>query len=1413
MKNGAFFIIVVLMGVLLYGGTVEYTQSMGFPELDVNGEYLEINYDNCINIGEEGEPLLPWKGIDLLLPQDTEVTSVNIVDIEYYPVEENGVIAPSARPFPISQPAPVGYLAQPDAAIYGLDSVFPVRSISDAYTGYLSGHGIASLQFCPVEYNPVTGRVRFVKSVTIELETVYSGRAMEVEANLSDKRSVIERIERIVENPEVLAEYSYNTNERLIDYDMLLITNSDLLPYFQDYVEFKESTGFSVAVEVVENIYSNYTGIDEAAQVRSCILSYYQSYDIEYVILGGDAGNSNEVAIVPHRGFAVDDDPSLPSDMYFSNLDGTWNTDGDGNWGEQNEIDPYSEVAIGRICVDSPTEVSNAVNKLIMYQNNPVIEDIEKSVMVGEELNNNPQTNGGNYKDQIADGGYYDGYSTEGVSDNFNINYFYERDMNWNKYDLYDEFSDVGINLLNHLGHSSPTYNMKMENSDLTASNFTNNGLTRGFVIGYSQGCYNGSFDNYHYNGYYTEDCFAEKFSGGIPGGEVACIANSRYGWYMPGGTNSSSQYYDRMFFHGIFGEDISEIGKVNSYSHEDNVSMMQNNSNMRWVCYETNLFGDPSMDIWTAEPTDMIVEYPVSLPIGIDTIQLTSTEPYTRIALVQDGELIGRGVTDASGALTITTFEMINSPGLISVSGIAHNKNRFEGNIIIATDQPYVVMQSVEFDDVSGNGNGLLDYSETVDVTLNLNNVGNQTAEGVSATISTFDQNVTITDGMVDCGDISGETIEEFTAAFCLEISDEVEDQHSAVLMLEITDENGAVWSSNFVIVLNAPVLTSAYAQIDDSAGNGDGVLDAGESVIMVFPTMNTGNSATGIIDAILLSFDPWVTVETISTIIPALAVGEEGVAEFVVTINENTPEGTSVSFNYNASSGSYVTTADYNYTVGLVLEDFENGTFESYPWTFTGQQWTIDDYSYMGQYAAKSGTIGNNATTSMLIESWVRVDGTISFYKKVSCEADPGSHNFDWLAFYIDGIQQDRWDGEDPWSLEEYNISAGLHTFEWRYRKDQAVSSGSDAGWIDYIVFPPMGPPPAPELLVNVTALDVELMPDSQSSEVIELENLGVGDINYTVQIVETDAGDRDITGSQISCNADNYTPGETTGWVFELSNNSSDGEAITEVYLDFPDGITVNIATGFYGGSNPLMPDNASGNGAEIHWTSTGGVLAGEDATAGVNVTVSNDFTGEVQLDYELIGSNGGNETGTVYLFSLGLGWCNLSHNTGTIGTLGNDEVTVYFNSTGLSAGDYTAEILISDERTTITVPVLLTVVNTPVTDGDLPGTTELLGAYPNPFNPETNLKFNLAQNCNIILDIFNIRGQLVSRLAKGVYSAGEHSVRWDGKDKTGRAASSGIYFCRFSARGVSGRPDGNNQEPPEDYTTVTKIALMK
>jgi hypothetical protein len=54
-----------------------------------------------------------------------------------------------------------------------------------------------------------------------------------------------------------------------------------------------------------------------------------------------------------------------------------------------------------------------------------------------------------------------------------------------------------------------------------------------------------------------------------------------------------------------------------------------------------------------------------------------------------------------------------------------------------------------------------------------------------------------------------------------------------------------------------------------------------------------------------------------------------------------------------------------------------------------------------------------------------------------------------------------QDSWSGEVSWSEEKYVLSEGLHTLVWEYSKDGVVSSGQDAAWVDYIIFPPMSMP----------------------------------------------------------------------------------------------------------------------------------------------------------------------------------------------------------------------------------------------------------------------------------------------------------------------------------------------------------------
>jgi len=88
--------------------------------------------------------------------------------------------------------------------------------------------------------------------------------------------------------------------------------------------------------------------------------------------------------------------------------------------------------------------------------------------------------------------------------------------------------------------------------------------------------------------------------------------------------------------------------------------------------------------------------------------------------------------------------------------------------------------------------------------------------------------------------------------------------------------------------------------------------------------------------------------------------------------------------------------------------------------------------------------------------------------------------------------------------------------------------------------------------------------------------------------------------------------------------------------------------------------------------------------------------------------------------------------------------------------------------------------------PMADIRLPGAKVTLSQnVPNPFNPQTTIRFTLPQNERVALAIYNANGQLVKTLASGEKARGTYDITWDGRDSKGNSVSSGVYFYRLSA----------------------------
>jgi hypothetical protein len=81
-------------------------------------------------------------------------------------------------------------------------------------------------------------------------------------------------------------------------------------------------------------------------------------------------------------------------------------------------------------------------------------------------------------------------------------------------------------------------------------------------------------------------------------------------------------------------------------------------------------------------------------------------------------------------------------------------------------------------------------------------------------------------------------------------------------------------------------------------------------------------------------------------------------------------------------------------------------------------------------------------------------------------------------------------------------------------------------------------------------------------------------------------------------------------------------------------------------------------------------------------------------------------------------------------------------------------------------------------------NVPLAYELIGAYPNPFNPSTKVVYEIAEKADVLIEVYDILGIKVRTLLREQVEAGRREVIWDCLNDQGRAVSSGQYICRMT-----------------------------
>ena len=710
-----------------------------------NNNMSQVILGSAPATANEGEPVLPVIPARVVIPKGYTIEKNKISVSCDGKTQVPGIhyVNYGEATFPLI-PGTKPRKAEPKQHIYNSDNAFPGKSFNLVTVQRKHGVTVAYINLHPITYHPKSGKLFCYTNISLKIpiKRVNTGIDPKVQGHV--ERFNFKQIG--VDNPEDLKSYQTRSLASLApigicnpleNYQYVIVTNQAVRDAttdvtVMDLIAHKQARGLTATIVTIEDIYANYSGVDNAEKLRNFIIDAYNNWGTEYVLLGGDTN------ILPFR-YLNANGTSIPSDLYFQCLDGTFNGDGDGVWGEPNDgpggddVDLMAEVYIGRASAENADEMSNFVYKTLAYENE--VEGapyLRNALIAGEYLGS--QFGPGEfayampYMDEIHFGSSASGYTTVGFSScaSFTVNTLYDYDGTWPSSEIIDRINSGTYSIINHLGHANTNYVFKFYNS--SADGLTNNN----YIFAYSQGCIPGD---------YTADCIGEHLTTSHRYGMYAVVFNSRYGW---GAYNDSretmdgpSQRFNRQFWDAYFGEYIYNLGTINADSHEDNIWDINGNY-IRWCFYESNLLGDPHTPL--------------------------------------RGQIIGPSVAYSS---------------------------------------------HITSDATGGNGDGVVNPGEQIDITATLVNVGSGDATDVNADISTSDSYISILDNTASFGDIlccgaAKQALDDFR----ISISSSCTTPYTATLDLTITDDQSNSWSSSFTITIYTSSQISGYV-ITFTGGN----------------------------------------------------------------------------------------------------------------------------------------------------------------------------------------------------------------------------------------------------------------------------------------------------------------------------------------------------------------------------------------------------------------------------------------------------------------------------------------------------------------------------------------------------------------------------------------------------------------
>ncbi|MEM3871989.1 MAG: C25 family cysteine peptidase, partial [Nitrososphaeria archaeon] len=345
------------------GSFVIKLQSSSYELERLDSGETEIKMKDFSNFTYPGEPALPSKIYKILLPPMSTLKSIEIADISK---EDLGfgykiVIAP----FPASDNGEVTYNES------DVDwSVIKSLGVKD-----LRKWRFVEIRFLPFEYSESDGHLIFIKDITLKINFE---RNLNVSNQLLNDTVMDDLIDDIFVNRDSAKELGYpNTLPSASPQTYLIVTTASVQSsgVLNNFINFKQSQGYNVQTITIESTsIQGQIGRDLPEKLRNYLKSIYLTNSVKYVLLIGSMGTIPMRYCYPKPSNHVDDsdplkDGRVPTDHYYADLTGDWDSDGDGYFGEYGEdnFDLNPEVIVGRIPFDDSNTVSSILQRIMNF--------------------------------------------------------------------------------------------------------------------------------------------------------------------------------------------------------------------------------------------------------------------------------------------------------------------------------------------------------------------------------------------------------------------------------------------------------------------------------------------------------------------------------------------------------------------------------------------------------------------------------------------------------------------------------------------------------------------------------------------------------------------------------------------------------------------------------------------------------------------------------------------------------------------------------------------------------------------------------------------------------------------------------------------------------------------------------------